>query len=343
MYLTSKIILHPTVQQEKTLSDLISIYISQVNECLSKFIDNQKIIWIPYSTINKQLPWESKKEVIKEAKSIFNDHLRKRTTQSACFKGKYCKWHFDSFTLNTKLNLQVGQQQSKLIVEYYADSYQKKLLSSGFPTSLRIEKVNQKWYCYIKILIPDPQPLGEHIMGVDLGIKVPAVAVTSKGKVRFFGNGRQVRYICTSQSSRLSKLMRKNDFRSIRNIDRKWGNRLLSIDHQISKAIIDFALKENVKKIILENLTYLQKRTNASRKIATWSYFRLKSLIEYKAQKNGIEIQIINPYNTSKKCPNCNKLNTCSTREYLCGCGYKNHRDIVGAINICNYNSVLSN
>lgn len=303
---------------------------------------NQKVTWIPYSALNKNLPWESKKEVIKEAKKIFNDQLRTRATKSPSFKGEYCKWHFDSFSLNTKLSLQVGQQ-SKLIVEYYADDYQKKLLSTGFLTSLRIEKVNKKWYCYIKILIPDPQPVGENIMGVDLGIKVPAVVATSTGKIRFFGNGRQVRYICTSQTSRLSKLMRNNNYRSIKNIDRKWGNRLLTIDHQISKSVIDFALKENVKKIIMENLNYLQKRSDSGRKISTWSYLRLKSLIEYKAQKNGIEVQIINPYNTSKKCPECNALNNSTSRKYKCSCGYNSHRDIVGAINICNYNSIKKN
>jgi putative transposase len=342
MYLTSKIILHPTLPQAITLSNLITIYNTEVNECLKKFVKNQKVTWIPYSSLNKNLPWESKKEVIKEAKKIFNDQLRTRATKPPSFKGDYCKWHFDSFTLNTKLSLQVGQQ-SKLIVEYYADAYQKKLLSTGFLTSLRIERVNKKWYCYIKILIPDPEPVGENIMGVDLGIKVPAVVVASTGKIRFFGNGRQVRYICTSQTSRLSKLMRNNDYRSIKNIDRKWGNRLLAIDHQISKSVVDFALKENVKKIIMENLNYLQKRSDNGRKISTWSYLRLKSLIDYKAKKNGIEVQIINPYNTSKKCPKCNQLNNSTSRKYICSCGYNSHRDIVGAINICNYNSNKKN
>jgi putative transposase len=293
--------------------------------------------------LNRNLPWESKKEVIKEATKIFTDCIRKRyATTKASFKGEYCKWHFDSFTLDEKLNLQVGQQ-SKLKVEYYADAYQKQLLSTGFLTSLKIERVNKKWYCYIKILKPDPQPFGEYIMGIDLGIKVPAVAATSAGKIKFFGNGRLIRYICTSQTSRLSKLMRKNDFRSIRKIDHKWGNRLLSIDHQISKSIIDFALKENIKTIILEDLSYIQKKSDAGKKISTWSYMRLKSLLEYKAHKNGIKVHTINPYNTSKKCPMCGRLNNCTSRVYECSCGYKNHRDIVGAINICNYNSIRSN
>lgn len=342
MYLTSKIILLPTQQQANTLSNLIAIYNTEVNRCISKFILNKKIAWIPYSTLDKHLPWESKKEVIKEAKKIFNDYSRRNSSTAGSFKGEYCRWHFDSFTLNSKLNLQVGQQ-AKISVDYYADSYQKNLLSSGFLTSLRIENVKRKWYCYVKILIDDPQPVGEHIMGVDLGIKVPAVAATSTGKIRFFGNGRQVRFICTSQTSRLSKLMRKNDYRSIRKTDQKWGNKLLSIDHQISKKIIDFALKENIKTIVLENLINIQKKSDAGKRVSSWSYLRLKSLIEYKARKNGVAIQTINPYNTSKKCPNCNGMNNITSRKYICNCGYINHRDIVGAINICNYNSKKTN
>jgi putative transposase len=339
MYLTAKIILHPTNQQKQTLVNLISIYKTEVNECLEKFMLQRKITWIPYTTLNRHLPWESKKEVIKEATKIFKDCSRRKDHSILTrFKGSYCKWHSDSFTLDSKLNLQVGQQ-SQLSVVYYADDYQKKLLSTGFLTSLKIEKVNKKWFCYIKILIPDPQPCGEHIMGIDLGIKVPAVAATSTGKIRFFGNGRQVRYICTSQTSRLSKLMRSNDFRSIRKMDHKWGNRLLSIDHQISKSIIDFALKENVRTIKLENLNFIQKKSDSGKKISTWSYIRLKSFLEYKANKHGIRIQIINPYNTSKRCPECKKLNQSTSREYKCDCGYRNHRDVVGAINICNYNS----
>lgn len=339
MYLTSKIILNPTPQQKRTLLNLISIYKAEVNECLGKFISHKKIMWIPYSTLDPNLPWESKKEVIKEATKIFKDCTRKKNNPILTrFKGDYCRWHCDSFTLDSKLNLQVGQQ-SRLSVEYYADDYQKELLSTGYMTSLKIEQVSKKWFCYIKILKPDPQPFGEHIMGVDLGIKVPAVAATSTVKIRFFGSGRQVRYICTSQTSRLSKLMRSNDYRSIRKMDHKWGNRLLSIDHQISKSIINFALKENVRTIVLENLSNIQKKSDSGRMISTWSYMRLKSFLEYKANKHGIKVHTINPYNTSKRCPKCKKLNQSVTRKYECGCGYKNHRDVVGAINICNYNS----
>lgn len=36
---------------------------------------------------------------------------------------------------------------------------------------------------------------GTKVLGVDLGIKVPAVASTDCDKVRFFGNGRENKYM----------------------------------------------------------------------------------------------------------------------------------------------------
>lgn len=43
-------------------------------------------------------------------------------------------------------------------------------------------------------------------MGIDLGLKIPAVAVTSIGKTRFFGNGRQNKYIRRKYQQRRRKL-----------------------------------------------------------------------------------------------------------------------------------------
>jgi putative transposase len=50
----------------------------------------------------------------------------------------------------------------------------------------------------------------------------------------------------------------------------------------------------------------------------------------------------IKEYYTSKKCPKCKTLNEVKGRNYQCKCGYKNHRDIVGAINILNNNTELN-
>ncbi|MGL5540053.1 MAG: zinc ribbon domain-containing protein, partial [Erysipelotrichaceae bacterium] len=56
--------------------------------------------------------------------------------------------------------------------------------------------------------------------------------------------------------------------------------------------------------------------------------------ILYKAKKNGIRVYYVNPYLTSKRCPDCGRINNPIDRMYQCECGLRAHRDLVGARNI---------
>ncbi len=66
----------------------------------------------------------------------------------------------------------------------------------------------------------------------------------------------------------------------------------------------------------------------------TWSFYRLARFIEYKAKLEGIAVEYINPRHTSQICPDCKTLNQARDRRYQCLCGFKTHRDRLGAINI---------
>ncbi|PKM81952.1 MAG: transposase, partial [Firmicutes bacterium HGW-Firmicutes-14] len=48
----------------------------------------------------------------------------------------------------------------------------------------------------------------------------------------------------------------------------------------------------------------------------------------------GIKVLYVDPKHTSQKCPKCGEFNKAKDRKYKCGCGYKAHRDRVGAMNI---------
>ena len=67
-----------------------------------------------------------------------------------------------------------------------------------------------------------------------------------------------------------------------------------------------------------------------------WGVFR--SQLEYKLEWNGGMLVAVPPQNTSLTCPNCgyiSKENRKSRAKFECmSCKYKNHADIVGAINI---------
>ena len=88
----------------------------------------------------------------------------------------------------------------------------------------------------------------------------------------------------------------------------------------------------------MEVLTNIRQTARTSRKneknLHTWSFFRLASFIEYKAQLAGIKVEYVDPAYTSQICPGCGKANHAKDRKYQCVCGYRGHRDMVGAINI---------
>ena len=109
-------------------------------------------------------------------------------------------------------------------------------------------------------------------------------------------------------------------------------------DHKISRQLVNFAKENNVSTIRLEKLAGIRQTARTSRKneknLHTWSFYRLASFIEYKATLEGIKVEYVNPKYTSQTCPACSERNKASDRKYECGCGYKKHRDMVGAINI---------
>ena len=85
--------------------------------------------------------------------------------------------------------------------------------------TLRITKKQSKWIAQIAVTIPDKQSSGgvSNVMGVDLGLKVPAVAVTTDDKVNFFGNGRQNKYMKRKFRATRKKLGEAKKVDAIRN------------------------------------------------------------------------------------------------------------------------------
>jgi IS605 OrfB family transposase len=97
-------------------------------------------------------------------------------------------------------------------------------------------------------------------------------------------------------------------------------------------------LKNNCGTINLESLSGIRQTSKAGGKtkanLHTWTFFELLTFIEYKAYELGIKVNIVDPKYTSQECPNCSSKNKVNSRNYKCSCGYKTHRDRLGALNI---------
>lgn len=109
-------------------------------------------------------------------------------------------------------------------------------------------------------------------------------------------------------------------------------------DHKVSREIVNFAKQTKVATIQLEELSGIRQTARTSRKNAknlnTWSFYRLAQFISYKAALAGINVVYVSPMYTSQTCPVCKEKNHASDRKYQCSCGFKTHRDILGAMNI---------
>jgi len=204
--------------------------------------------------------------------------------------------------------------------------------------TLRITKKSHKWIAQISVTLSTKEKIGTNIMGVDLGLEVPAVAVTDEGKVRFFGNGRQNKYkkrTCRAKRKVLGKTKKLQAIRSLNDKEQRW---MKDQDHKMSRAIINFAKENKISVIRLEQLANIRQTARTSRKneknLHTWSFYRLAQFIEYKANLVGINVEYVNPAFTSQTCPDCSGKNKAQDRTYTCTCGFSTHRDIVGAMNI---------
>ena len=186
-----------------------------------------------------------------------------------------------------------------------------------------------------------------NIMGVDLGIKCPAVSYCSDGSVKFYGNGRKNKYMRRHYKYLRWKLQKAKKPSAVLRLNNKEQRIMKDIDHKLSHDIIQTAIEHNVTVLKLEQLQNVRSATRTSRKnnhsLHTWSFYRLAQYIGYKAKLAGITVEYVNPAYTSQKCPLCGNVHHANDRSYTCTCGFHTHRDLLGARNICNSTEYVGN
>jgi len=72
----------------------------------------------------------------------------------------------------------------------------------------------------------------------------------------------------------------------------------------------------------------------ANQRLHQWAYGEFARMIKYKARLHGMTVKRVGEAYTSQTCPSCGNRKKPNGREYTCSCGFKGHRDIVGAANI---------
>ncbi|MBU7582244.1 MAG: transposase [Nostoc sp. TH1S01] len=259
------------------------------------------------------------------------------------------------------LTLMNGREHIKID----AGNYQRGKLKGRKPTSAQLCKHRDgNYYIHIQIKDEVPEPIkptplastGEtpatqwlnNVIGVDFGRR--DIAVTSNGDQ---WDGKQINDFRDKFSLNRSSLQKKatKGTRSTRRRARQILQRLSGkerrfqqwLNHNISKSIIQDALKNHAA-VAIEDLTGIRERTNQKprnqterRRSNSWSFYQLRSFLEYKAIQFGVEIIAVPPAWTSQTCHQCLHIGLRSDKRFKCtneACSWSGDADLNGAKNI---------
>ena len=209
----------------------------------------------------------------------------------------------------------------------------------------RILNKSGKWLLLIPSTVELPEPSQpQQVVGVDMGVRFLATTYDSDGRTVFY-DGREVKRKREHYKKLRASLQKKGTRsarRRLRNIGKRENRWMRDVNHQVSKALVSRQSKPTL--FALENLSGVRNATERVRKSdryvqVSWAFYQLRQMIEYKANKAGHSVIVIDPRYTSQTCPTCGLVRKANRRknkhEYYCSnCGYRSNDDRAAAMNI---------
>lgn len=364
MQLSETVKVYPTEYQKNIITQTMTEYIDIVNSLVSDAVNGHSIAKTTTADVSANLPSALTNQCIRDAKSIVKKHykychkavlknrslvkrgstIRAKAPNLPILKKPCCYINNQNYRLKDnciEFPVMINGKSKRISVFVKLTDRQKALFSNAKFGTMRIVTKNHTLVAQIVYEVSEPELKSDgNVMGVDLGIKCPAVSYCSDGNIKFYGNGRKNKYMRRHYAYLRKKLQTSKKMKAVKRINDKEQRIMRDIDHKLSHDIVETAVAHNVKVIKLEQLKNIRSTTRKSRKnnhsLHTWSFYRLAQFIEYKAKLAGISVEYVNPAYTSQTCPDCGNVHHANDRNYTCECGFHIHRDLLGAMNICN-------
>ena len=364
MQLSETVKVYPTEYQKNIITQTMTEYIDIVNSLVSDAVNGHSIAKTTTADVSANLPSALTNQCIRDAKSIVKKHykychkavlknrslvkrgstIRTKAPNLPILQKPCCYINNQNYRLKDnciEFPVMINGKSNRISVFVKLTDRQKALFSNAKFGTMRIVTKNHTLVAQIVYEVSEPELKSDgNVMGVDLGIKCPAVSYCSDGNIKFYGNGRKNKYMRRHYAYLRKKLQTSKKMKAVKRINDKEQRIMRDIDHKLSHDIVETAVAHNVKVIKLEQLKNIRSTTRKSRKnnhsLHTWSFYRLVQSIEYKAKLAGISVEYVNPAYTSQTCPICGNVRHANDRNYTCECGFHIHRDLLGAMNICN-------
>ncbi|MFJ7890556.1 RNA-guided endonuclease InsQ/TnpB family protein [Lysinibacillus xylanilyticus] len=194
------------------------------------------------------------------------------------------------------------------------------------------------------------------IMGVDIGMAVPAVLAVNEDKYyrQYVGDAKEISDFVAQINNRKKRLLRsrkwagdgsrgsgrKKLMKSVDAISNKIHNYRETKNHTWSRFIVNEALKNRCATIQIENLSGI---TTDNAFLKDWTFFSLQQKITDKAKEHGIKVVKVKPNHTSQRCNKCGFIHKDVNKEmwrptqsnFKClNCGHETNADLNAARNL---------
>ena len=230
--------------------------------------------------------------------------------------------------------------EGRVIVPFMMGKYQTERFGFARGQCDLVLRKDGKWFLLVTVDLPEgTKTPATDFLGVDLGIV--NIAVDSDGDVH---SGEAIEKIRRQhQTSRKTRQRKgtKGAKKQLKKLAGKEARFRKQENHRISKTIVAKA-KGTGRGIALEDLTGIRDRTTVRKRqrnrYSGWSFFQLRSFVEYKAELAGVPVVAVNPRSTSRTCSvcgHCEKANRPSQAKFLCNhCGHSSNADLNSARNL---------
>lgn len=190
-----------------------------------------------------------------------------------------------------------------------------------------------------------------NICAIDFGEIHSITTIDLEGNPEII-TGRKIRSIQRFRNKELGKLNRqlrkckkgsrnyKKYRKAISKLLSKTNNKMLDSVNKTVKLFTNYTITNNINIVVVGdlskfNMNLSKKKGGNQQKLVQWTHGKILNKIKYNLERYGIKIVEISEAYTSQTCPNCQNKYKPLGRNYICpSCGYTQHRDLVGAINI---------
>ena len=249
--------------------------------------------------------------------------------------------HFDKRTYKiTGTTLSLYTLEKRIQVEMKLGTFQQKLFDEGTPKEGELISKKGVWYFNLVLDLPDsPQTEMTGLLAVDLGEN--NVYATSCGKVVSGGKIRYLRDQFLAKRRRLQSNGSQSAKQLLKKISGREGRKMRQTNHELSKQIIETAVKQRAGIIVLEDLTNIRSRIKGGKRLRTrlhgWGFSQLQTFITYKAEAQGVQVIYVNPAYSSQECSVCGGLGVRKRHRFTCSCGNQQHADVNASRNLCRF------